>query len=62
MSGFKHVPAGDETQIVDEDGDVLEVDDEGRGAIVDTKNVDELRAMNETMLRIERLLEIIIEG
>ena len=62
MSGFQHVPAGDETKIVDDDGDELDIDDKGRGAIVDTKNVDNLRAMNETLLRIEILLQVIAEG
>jgi len=48
--------------ITDTDGNELDIDDAGRAQMLDTKNVDNLRAMNETLIRIEILLQSIAEG
>ena len=59
MSGFIHVPDEDEVTVKDLDGDTLDVDQFGRGAVSDGKVFDQLKNMTDVLEDILEQLKII---
>lgn len=48
--------------VTDSDGNELDIDNEGRARMLDTKAIDNFRVMNETLIEIKILLQAILEG